>query len=207
MKAASKQGGARVAIALGVLFLALALAPRPAAAHCDSLDGPVVVAAQAALDAGDVTGVLKWVRPADEPEIRAAFERTLRVRSGAGAARELADRWFFETLVRVHRAGEGAAYTGLKEAGAASETGIAEADASLAAGSPDALADAAAAHVAAAIRERHEQVQALARHDPADVEAGRRYVAAYVEYIHFVERLHAFLGGGGRAQPASGHGH
>ncbi len=55
-------------------------------------------------------------------------------------ARELADRFFFETLVRVHRAGEGAPYTGLKPAGTV-EAAIAAADKALQAGSVDELAE------------------------------------------------------------------
>jgi hypothetical protein len=99
-------------IVIAAAATALVQAPaRTAGAHCDTLDGPVVVDARAALAAGDVTEVLKWVQAGDEPEIRAAFDRTLAVRAAGGAALELADTWFFETLVRVHRAGEGAPYT------------------------------------------------------------------------------------------------
>ncbi|HAS53851.1 MAG TPA: hypothetical protein DCS42_06830, partial [Nitrospiraceae bacterium] len=85
-----------------------------AVAHCDTLDGPVVADARKALDKGDVTPVLKWVRQDDEKEIRELFTKTLVVRKKGKEARELADLYFFETLVRIHRAGEGAPYTGLK---------------------------------------------------------------------------------------------
>ncbi len=93
---------------LAVPFLVAGLASVPARAHCDTLDGPVVVAARAALEAGDVTPVLRWVAPEREPEIRAAFAKSMVVRARGPEARELADRFFFETLVRVHRSGEGA---------------------------------------------------------------------------------------------------
>ena len=46
-----------------------------------------------------------------------SFAKTLAVRKLNPEARELADLYFFETLVRIHRAGEGAPYTGLKPAG------------------------------------------------------------------------------------------
>lgn len=104
-----------------ILFAAFAtlgiLTPSRAWAHCDSLDGPVVASARNALASGDVARVLHWVSADDEAEIRAAFDRTLRVRRSSAEAREMADLWFFETLVRIHRAGEGAPYTGLKPAG------------------------------------------------------------------------------------------
>src|SRR5512146_166140 len=115
-------------------FVSLLL-PRTAVAHCDTMDGPVVKAAQLALRAGDATPVLKWVPKADEAQIRALFERTLKVRALSPEARELADNYFFETLVRVHRAAEGEPYTGLKPAGTEVEPGIALADKALQMGS------------------------------------------------------------------------
>jgi hypothetical protein len=111
---------------LVVILIGLALAAaRPSAAHCDTMNGPVVAAAQTALRAGDVTPVLKWVRKEHEPEVRAAFARTLKVRATGDDARQLADVYFFETLVRLHRAGEGAPYTGLKPAGSEIEPAVA----------------------------------------------------------------------------------
>ena len=85
--------------------------------HCDSLDGPVVKAARAALDAQDVDLVVPYVPEEGEPEVLRAFDLAVSVRGESPRARALADRYFFETVVRVHRAGEGAPYTGLKPAG------------------------------------------------------------------------------------------
>ena len=76
-----------------------------------------MAAARRALDAGDVDLVLPFVPEQGEAELREAFQSVLRVRELSDDARELADRLFFETAVRVHRAGEGAPYTGLKPAG------------------------------------------------------------------------------------------
>jgi hypothetical protein len=107
-------------------------------AHCDTMDGPVVKAAQAALEKGNVTPVLKWVKPPQEADVRAAFQKTLAVRGLGREARDLADQYFFETLVRLHREGEGAPYTGLKPAGAV-EPVVAAADKALEAGSVEEL--------------------------------------------------------------------
>lgn len=85
--------------------------------HCDSLDGPVVTAAARALQVGNVEVVLPYVHADGEAEVRQAFERVLPLRARGDDMRELADRWFYETVVRVHRAGEDAPYTGLKPAG------------------------------------------------------------------------------------------
>ena len=171
------------------MLVAALLGPRAAGAHCDQLDGPVVTAARTSLERGDVTPVLRWVRPEDETEIRQAFEATLAVRKLGGEARELADRYFFETLVRVHRAGEGAPFTGVKPAGAV-EPAIALADEALEQGSVDPLVHEISAAIAAGIRERFEQALAAKKNADTSVKAGRTYVEAYVEFIHYAERLH-----------------
>ena len=80
----------------------------------------MIKAAQKALEMGNGNLVLIWVQQQDEAEIKEAFQKTLAVRQLSPEAKELADRYFFETLVRVHRAGEGAPYTGLNQPGAIS---------------------------------------------------------------------------------------
>lgn len=174
----------------------LVLWARSAWAHCDTIDGPVVLDAKVALSAADVTPVLKWVLTQDEASIRDAFAHTLEVRKQSEAARELADQFFFESLVRVHRAAEGAPYTGLKPAGEV-EPGIAAADEALRSETPNQLLAEIAAQVSEGVRDRFVEAvrarQDAAAH-PHDVEAGRKAVAAYVQYIHYVERLYEAAG-------------
>ncbi|MBP7146872.1 MAG: hypothetical protein KBD01_04950 [Acidobacteria bacterium] len=177
--------------ALVTVGLVAAACATPAAAHCDTLDGPVVAEARQALEKGEVAPVLKWIAPEREAEIRAAFQRALAVRSGGPAARELADTYFFETLVRVHRAGEGAPYTGLKPAGSDPGPAVTAADAALAAGNADELVKLIADEVAAGLRTRFARARAARAHAEHNVDAGRDYVAAYVEFVHYAERLHA----------------
>jgi hypothetical protein len=162
--------------------------PGIASAHCDTLDGPVVMTAKAALDKGDVTPVLKWVRKEDEKEIREQFKKTLTVRAKGPEAKELADMYFFETLVRIHRAGEEAPYTGLKSEPA--EPIIQAADKALEIGSADTLVKYVNEAVATGIRERFNRVKEAKKHADESVEAGREFVEAYVDFTHYVERLH-----------------
>jgi hypothetical protein len=164
--------------------------PQTARAHCDTMDGPVVVAAKAALEQKDVTPVLKWVKADAESEIKSAFAKTLAVRSKTPEARELADQFFFETLVRVHRAGEGAPFTGLKPAGTPLEPAIEEADRALESGSADKLVKLVTDHAAAGIRRRLAEAHEKKAHSEQNIKAGRDFVAAYVEYVHYVEGLH-----------------
>jgi hypothetical protein len=153
------------------------------------MDGPVVKDAKAALEAGNVTGVLKWIRPEEEREIRTLFDQVKTVRAQGEPARVLADRYFFESLVRIHRAGEGAPYTGLKPAGAV-EPVIAASDRALDQGEIDTLVDRITSHIAEGIRQRFKKTLAARQHAEDSVPAGRAYVAAYVEFTHYVEGLH-----------------
>ena len=181
----------------GVLLGAGLLLPQRAFSHCDTMDGPVVLAAKAAFAKKDITPVLKWVKPEAEAEIKAAFARALTVRAQGKEAQELADQFFFETLVRIHRAGEGAPFTGLKPAGTKLSPAIEEADKALESGSVDQVAKIVTEDAAAGIRKRFADASEKKAHAEHNVEAGRAYVAAYVEYVHYVEGLHQAAQGAG----------
>lgn len=172
--------------------LAMFLITGDVLAHCDTMDGPIVPEAQAALERGDITPVLKWVTEGDEAAVQDAFQRARAVRDQGAEVRNLADQFFLETLIRIHRQGEGAPFTGLKPAGTVAPAFVA-ADAALDSGNANELAGRIGSAIQAEIRRRF--AVALERHAHADdsVEAGRAYVEAYVTYLHFVEELHSLL--------------
>lgn len=193
-------GTRAILLSTATLWIAFVLAwAQPASAHCDSLGGPVIEDARQALDKGDPTPVLKWVRADQEQQVRQAFEKARSVRTQGQAAREVADTYFFETLVRLHRASEGESFTGLKPAGQVPAV-IAQADRCLSTGQVDDLARELAAQVEKAVRERYKAARGAAEHKDHSVQAGREFVAAYVRFIHLVEGLH-------QAATASSHGH
>jgi hypothetical protein len=180
------------------LILVVALAQGTVRAHCDTLDGPVVDAARKALETGRIEPVLAWVKSADEAEIRSAFALSRRVRPLGPEARALADRSFFETVVRVHRAGEGAPYTGLKPAGMDQSAAIPAADKAIASGSTDALEKLLVGALRAGLVERFKAIKG--RPAPGEnVLEGREWVEAYVAFVHYVEEVYS-------ASKGSGHG-
>ena len=181
-------------LVIGFVFL---LMPATVFGHCDGIDGPVVKAAQQALAKGDVNPVLVWVQANDEAEIRRVFGKTLAVRKLNAEARELADLYFFETLVRIHRAGEGAPYTGLKPAGRDLGPAIPAADKAIETGAVEPLVKLITSESANGIRERFQKVTAAKKFDGEDVKAGREYVKVYVEFVHYVEGLHESVQGSG----------
>jgi hypothetical protein len=187
-------------VAQFLVLAAVLFAPTLGFAHCDGLDGPVVKAAQQAIQQRNVDLVLIWVQPKDETEVRRAFERTLQVRKLSNEARDFADSYFFETVVRLHRAGEGAPYTGLKPAGRDLGPAIPAADKALQEQSVEALVKLLTSESEKGIREEFKRVLARKDFRKDDVQAGREYVREYVRFIHYVERLHSAV-----SSPVHGH--
>lgn len=146
--------------------------------HCDSLDGPVVNAARPALEAQDVEVVLPYVQAEGEDEIRAAFAQAMPVHAMGGQAQEVADRLFFETVVGVHRAGENAAYTGLKPAGLDVGPIIPIAERAARELSSDDLVDALGAELRRQVEHRIEELRGLEARRKDSLEDERRYVSA-----------------------------
>lgn len=159
--------------------------------HCDSLDGPVVSAARQALDTAEVTRVLPFVPAEAEAEVRAAFDRVVPLReTGAQAARELAELWFFETVVRLHRAGEGAPYTGLKPAGLSVGPVIPIAERAIESGESQQLADFLSNVLRDELKHRLDAVHTLAAHRALSVADDRRYVQAMLGFQVYSHHLY-----------------
>lgn len=175
---------------LVLLFASFLLLPDKALAHCDTMDGPVVKAARQALKTRNINFVLIWVQKKDEAEVRQAFRQTLVVRSLSRAARELADRYFFEAVVRIHRAGEGQPYTGLKPAGTDLGPVIPVADRALENGAVEPLLKLFPDNARPKIENRFRDAIAKKNFDKNDVEAGRKYVGAYTSFLEYLEHLY-----------------
>jgi hypothetical protein len=202
MKRWTAVGGAAAMVMVSVL-----VPGGSARAHCDGLDGPVVNSARQALAGGDVKIVLPWVAADREAEIRKAFDLAMAVRGKGEKERELADTYFFETLVRVHRAGEGAPYTGLKPAGRDLGPAIPAADKALETGDPKELLKLIDGKVHEGIHKYYVEAREKKAHAAHSVEAGRAYVDAYVPYVHFVERLYDSAATPMAHGTAAGHAH
>ncbi|MFU8862019.1 MAG: DUF6448 family protein [Cyclonatronaceae bacterium] len=178
------------AILIAVLLLSGLMLPKTAEAHCDSMDGPVVLAAQDALKTGNINLVLIWVNEEQEDEIRTSFQKTLEVRDVNENVRELADTYFFETLVRLHRESEGAPYTGLKPAGTDFGPVIPAGDHALETGSLRELRDLIVREFEAGLHAYFDGMMEAKNFDPSDIEAGREFVHKYVAFMHYAEPVY-----------------
>jgi hypothetical protein len=176
------------ALFVSVTFICISVFVTAVFAHCDTMNGPVVADAKVALEKGDITPVLKWIKPESETELKTAFSLVMKVRSQNPQAKELADKYFYETLVRLHRAVEGAPYTGLKDT--PPEQIIVLADEALDTGSADEMIKKIQTHLATAIKEKFNKALQASKSKDKSVESGREFVEAYVQYTHYVEGIH-----------------
>lgn len=176
-----------------MLFLAsfLFIFTNSVSAHCDSMEGPVVKASKKVLESGNINYVLIWVSADNEKEIQVLFEKALRVRQLGTDAKELADMYFFETVVRLHRMGEGEGYTGLKPVGYKPEKGIEAADVAIETNSIDKLLSGLNKKHHSKIKNYFNDLQSKKNYDVNDVKAGRKYVESYVHFIHYVETIYS----------------
>ncbi len=172
------------------LTFILIFSSQQVSAHCDGLDGPVVKAAKKSLETENVNLVLIWVQKEFEDEIKNAFQKTLTVRKLSPEAKEMADMYFFETLVRLHRLGEGAPYTGLKPAGIDLGPAIPLADKSIEENSAKELLELLTDEVHKGLHQYFQNVISKKDYDPNDINAGREFIEAYVIFFHYVERIY-----------------
>ncbi|MBL1214224.1 MAG: hypothetical protein HND52_12770 [Ignavibacteriae bacterium] len=163
-------------------------------AHCDSYDGPVIEDALKALDQNNVQLVLKWIEPQQEKEIITLFDKTYRLKNGDQQVYSIVEKYFFETLVRLHRETEGASYTGLKPAGSTTPF-VVMADNSIAENDEEEVIKTVTTQLEQVLRERFDKVAKLSKTKDSSVEQGRAYVEAYVEYTHTLEGLEHLIQG------------
>ncbi len=172
---------------LPLIIIVLLLANNSAMAHCDSMEGPVIKDAKLAIDSKNVNYILKWVPKNEENEIKESFGKTMKVRELSKEAQELADKSFFETLVRIHRAGEGVAYTGIKPVGFPIDEKILAADKAIETNNISGLLKLVPEKKHKELKKKFAHVTSLMNFDVNNVDAGREYVEAYVHFFHFAE--------------------
>ncbi len=164
--------------------------------HCDSMDGPVVSAARRALETGNVDLVLPFVPKDEEDEVKAAFAKTLRAAKFGAEAREIAELYFFETVVRIHRAGEGAAFTGLKPAGLDVGPAVTAAESAVESGSPDALVRLLCDAIETQVRQRFAEVAARKAGADKGVAQARDYVDHMLGFEVYSNRIYECVNAG-----------
>lgn len=170
-----------------LIFSGILLSTGVSLAHCDTMDGPVAKDALLALEKNNINYVLKWIKPESEAELKEVFNLAGKVRKLGTEAGMLSDRYFIETLVRLHRSGEGVPFTGVKPAGTPVDERIAAADKAIEKGDLSPLKDLVPAGILPELTERFEKVLSLKNFNVDNVEAGREYVEAYVRFFKFAE--------------------
>lgn len=163
--------------------------------HCDTLDGPVVQAAKNALETGNVNIILPWVYADGEQQLRNVFTQVLEVKKlKEPVATQVAERWLFETAVRIHREGEGAPLTRLKPTGLEFGPILQKDDKSIEPGNPNEVIHTLQHAVQHEIKEKFKNIQHSKNYDLNDVTAARKYVNAYLTYALYSHHLYEKIG-------------
>ena len=170
-------------VAAGIFLLA----PVTADAHCDTMDGPAVKDAIRAMDTGNVNYALKWVQPKYEAEVSRAFRMSMKVKDINADTKNLAEQYFFEILLRNHRADEGVAFDGVKPHGWPVDERVKAADQSIALGNLEPLKGLVESDKWPELQRRFQKVMSLKDFDVNRVEEGREYIEAYVQFFKFAE--------------------
>lgn len=163
------------------------------APHCDTMDGPVVNAAEMALEMEDINYILPFVPQTAEDELKEAFRKTLSVRELSEEAGELADYWFFETAVRLHRKGEEKPYEGLKPAGLDWGPVISKAEEAIEDEDPGKVIDFLTGVLEDEIQKRFQRAISLKDHDINDISTAREYVNAMLGFVLYSHHLYKFI--------------
>lgn len=158
---------------------------QPASAHCDTEDGPAVQDGRRALETGNLNIALKWVNAEGEDEVRAAFVAAQAAHDGEQS--EAAEYHFLETLVRVHRAGEGVGFDGIRPTGTELPPEVVAADAAVDRGTIDPLRGLIPDDRWSELEKRFATVMSKKAFDVDDLDAARDYVASYVHYFKYAE--------------------
>ncbi|MGC4117459.1 MAG: DUF6448 family protein [Myxococcales bacterium] len=157
-----------------------------ASAHCDTADGPVAVAVAQSLGTGDLAFTRVWIKDGADEELAAAFKKAMSVRKLSTEARELADESFLATAIRLHRAGEGEPFTGIKPKGTDPGPAVRAADQAIAIGSLAPVEKLLGPEHWAALEAKFKPLAGKPV-PPKDVVQGRRWVEAYVVFVHAVD--------------------
>lgn len=178
----------RVFARISFIILALTMATANITlAHCDTMDGPLVADARKAMAQNNINYALKWIPAANEKEVKDAFNLAMRVKGLNADAKELAENYFFDTLVRIHRAAEGVPFTGVKPSGTPVDEKILAADKSLEIGNLSPLKGSIPEKDMPELKERFQKAMSLKDFDVNNVPAGREYIEAYVQFFKFAE--------------------
>lgn len=165
-------------------------------AHCDRLDGPVAADARVALESGTADPALIWVGEEQEEAVQAAFKSAQAARAEGPNAATLAERYFIETVVRLHREAEGMPYTGVKPAGLPEPPDITAADRAVETGDLQPVIRVLENELEKHVRHLFDEATRKKNDANRSVQAGREWADAYVRFIVYVHGLYATMQAG-----------
>jgi len=157
--------------------------------YCDTMDGPIVAAAELALEMENINYVLPFVKNEYETELKEAFNKSVTVRELSGEAAEIADYWFFETAVRLYMLGAGKPYSGIKQSGINREHIILKAQDAVVNQDITTFETFLLDSLKEAIETKYEIAVSQQDYDVNDTQAARNYLNSLMDFVEFSNEI------------------
>jgi hypothetical protein len=140
--------------------------------------------------------VLIWVGHEQEKELLEAYELAIEARQQGGPAAEVAEKYLVENAIRLHRQAEGMPFEGVKASTTLPPRDITIADEALVKGQVDELLALLKGELEEKVRGLFHSAWSQQADRHQSIEAGRRWVDAYVRYLVFVHGIHGAIEAG-----------
>jgi hypothetical protein len=159
----------------------------------DITNGSVMDAAKMALDTGNVNYVLIWVPEASENKLKNLFAKTVCERRDRKDVQDIAFDWYFETVNRLHRAGEGTLYTCMNLAGLDERSVVPKVKRVIETGEAEEIIGFIPKTQEHDFRHRFRHVMEKKNYDVNNVVDGRAYVAAFTDFIVYLHHIYTSI--------------
>ncbi len=130
-----------------------------------------------------------------EEELREKFQQSLAVFKNGGNPADLAQKYFMETAVRLHRAAEGMPFTGLKPS-STNPADIEAAEKALETGNFEPLQDLLCQALQDESYKWFQKARESKENDDESITSGREWVNNYVKYITYIHKLYQTIQAG-----------
>ena len=148
--------------------------------------GPVMKAAQTALESGNARHILIWVPEGSENTLRNLLEKTCCERY---SQKNHAADWYFETVQRLHRSGMRSYYSG-PDPGISGEIPVLQmADEAIETGNFEKLSTMVPDMHISKARQWFYTIREMRNYPSDNLSAGRKYVSAYLDFITYLNHL------------------
>lgn len=148
--------------------------------------GPMMKAAQMALESGNARHILIWLPEGSENTLRNLLEKAC---CEQYSQKRVAADWYFENVQRLHRAGMRSNYSGIEDVIFGEMPVIRKADEAIETGNFEGLSGLVPDMDIPELRQRFDTIRGMRNYPAGNLSAGRTFVSAYLEFMLYLYNL------------------